>query len=149
MFQRAYCTAESLGIAAKTHDLMFDAVWKTGELGIMNPTTHQLRSPMPTIEDVARFYAKHTGVKAADFVAAANGFDADRRIREANQFIKDFQVDSTPTIVVASKYRTDARSAGGYDELVALVNWLVAKESPAVKAAPAPAKAPAAAAAKK
>jgi len=144
-FQRAFCTAESLGIAAKAHDAMFEAVWKTGELAIMNPTTHQLRSPLPTIADIAAFYAKRTGVKAADFVAAANSFDADRRIREANQFIRDFRVDSTPTIIVANKYRTDARSAGGYEELVQLVSWLVAKESPAPKpaaAAPAAKRAP-------
>ena len=31
MFQRAYLAAQSLGIAERTHQAMFDAVWKTGE----------------------------------------------------------------------------------------------------------------------
>src|SRR5215469_10493349 len=30
MFQRAACTAQTLGIFDQTHDAMFDAVWKTG-----------------------------------------------------------------------------------------------------------------------
>jgi hypothetical protein len=33
MFQLAYVTAQTLGIADKAHDAMFDAVWTTGELG--------------------------------------------------------------------------------------------------------------------
>jgi protein dithiol oxidoreductase (disulfide-forming) len=128
MFQRAFCTAESLGIAGKTHDAMFDAVWKSGELATMNVTTHQLLGRMPTIEDASRFYAKQAGVKAADFVAAANSFDVDRRIRASNEFIRDFRIDSTPTIVVNSKYRTTPHQVASYDEFVELVNFLVAKE---------------------
>jgi len=128
MFQRAFCTAESLGIAAKTHDAMFDAVWRSGELATVDTATHRLKSPMPTIEDAAKFYARQAGIKAEDFVTAAKSFDADRRIREANQYIRDFRVDSTPTIIVNNKYRTGTSMAGGYDELIQLVNWLVAKE---------------------
>ena len=128
MFQRAYCTAESLGIAAKTHDAMFEAVWTSGELAIADQRTNRLKDPMPTIEDAARWYAKHAGVKAEDFVAASKSFDTDRKIREAENFIREFRVSQTPTIVVNNKYITNASMAGGYEQLVALVDWLVAKE---------------------
>ena len=128
MFQRAFCTAEALGIAARTHDAMFDAVWKSNELAVMN-SSGQIVSKLPTIEDAARWYAKHAGVKAEDFLAASKSFDVDRRVRQANQYIKDFQVTGTPTIVVNMKYRTTAQLAGGYGQLVDLVDYLVAKES--------------------
>jgi hypothetical protein len=44
--QRATCTAQALGILDKTHDAMFDAVCKTGELAISDPKTHVFRNPL-------------------------------------------------------------------------------------------------------
>jgi thiol:disulfide interchange protein DsbA len=40
-----------------------------------------------------------------------------------------YRVDRTPTIVVNGRYRLYAESAGGEDQLIELVKWLVAKES--------------------
>ena len=39
LFQRAYLTAQSLGIADKAHEAMYDAIWTTGELGVADPVT--------------------------------------------------------------------------------------------------------------
>ncbi len=58
MLQRAYFAAQSIGIAERTHQRMFDAVWKTGELGISGPVTHQLKNPHPTLEDATRCYGR-------------------------------------------------------------------------------------------
>src|SRR5690349_15902606 len=38
-FQRAYLTAKSLGIADKGHDEMFQAIWTTGELAVLEGIT--------------------------------------------------------------------------------------------------------------
>jgi thiol:disulfide interchange protein DsbA len=43
--------------------------------------------------------------------------------------IAAYRVDRTPTIIVNGKYRVYTESAGGADQLVELVKWLVAKES--------------------
>lgn len=128
MFQRAYFTAEALGLVDKTHDAVFDAVWKGGELAIVDPATGRLKDPLPTIETAARFYSQRTGVKVADFIAAANSFSVDMKIKEAEKYIRSYQVLSTPTIIVNRRYRTDVRSAGGYDDLLQLVAWLLAKD---------------------
>jgi len=40
-----------------------------------------------------------------------------------------YKVDRTPTIIVNGKYRLQVESAGGTDQLVELVKFLVAKES--------------------
>jgi thiol:disulfide interchange protein DsbA len=128
MFQRAYCTAEVLGIADRTHDAMFDAVWKTGELALADPSTRRVKNPLPTIEEAARFYNRHSGVKIEDFLAAAKSFSVDVKMKAADEFIRAYGVNSTPTIVVNRRYRLDAQSAGGYDQLIELVTWLVTKD---------------------
>src|SRR5271165_5643692 len=74
MFQLAYCTAQTLGIAEQTHDAMFDAVWGSGELAISDPATGRLKEHMPTIEDAARFYERRAAVPAAKFLSTAKSF---------------------------------------------------------------------------
>ena len=130
VFQRAYLTAKALGIAEKAHDAMFDAVWKTGELAIYD-ASNRIKSPLPTIEDVAKFYAKY-GVKADQFAATANSFTINTRMKQADAFVKAAGVDQTPTIVVNGKYRLTTVSAGGsWDKAEQLVLFLVNKESSA------------------
>jgi protein dithiol oxidoreductase (disulfide-forming) len=51
--------------------------------------------------------------------------------------VKDYRVQGTPTIVVNGKYRLDVQSAGGPDQVLELVKWLVARESAAGAAAAA------------
>ena len=130
MFQLAYCTAQVLGIDQQTHDAMFDAVWKTGELAVFDPRTQRLKLPAPGIEDAARFYARAAGVKPENFVATANSFGVDVKIRQADQFVRAAQVAETPTIIVNGKYRVTIGAAGGDDQLIELVKYLVAQESP-------------------
>jgi protein dithiol oxidoreductase (disulfide-forming) len=129
MFQRAYYTAQLLDIDKRTHDAMFDAVWKTGELAIIDPSSRRIKSPAPTIQDAARFYARVAGVKPETFVATAASFGVDVKIRQADQLIRTELIDQTPTIVVDGKYRVTVGSAGGDDQLIELVKWLVAQQS--------------------
>jgi len=132
MFQRAYFAAKALGIADRTHNKMFDAVWGSGELAIMDPKTNRLKKPLPSIEDASKFYARVGGVKAEDFVAAAKSFSVEANMRRADMLIKDaYKVPSTPTIIVNGRYRLDGQSAGGYQQMIDLTNWLVAKETQA------------------
>jgi protein dithiol oxidoreductase (disulfide-forming) len=129
VFQRAYFAADALGIAAKTHDAMFNAVWTTGELAVSDPTTHRIKSPLPSIEDIARFYSRTAGVPADQFLGMAKSFTIDAKMKQADARIGAMQALSTPTLVVNGKYRLDTNSAGGYDQLVQLVKYLVAQES--------------------
>lgn len=130
VFQRAYYTALALGITDKTHDATFDAVWKDdGPLRISDAKTHRPVKEMPTIEDVAAFYATKTGLKKEDIVGVANSFAVSTRMKRADAMIKATGVDSTPTIIVNGKYRLTAPSAGSLDKLAELVKFLVEKES--------------------
>jgi thiol:disulfide interchange protein DsbA len=129
MFQRAYYAAQILGLDKRTHAAMFDAIWKTGELAVEDPRTQRLKLPAPSIQDAAAFYARATGIKPETFLATANSFGVDTRMRQADQLVRDYRVEGTPTIIVNGRYRLDVQSAGGPEQVIELVKWLVAKES--------------------
>jgi thiol:disulfide interchange protein DsbA len=129
MFQRAYFAAQALGIAERTHQAMFDAVWKTGELGVTTPGSNRLKDPLPSIADAARFYARVAGVNPQQFVAMANSFAIDSKVRAADAQILAMHVDSTPTLIVNGKYRVIRDSVQTNDQVMELVRFLVARES--------------------
>jgi thiol:disulfide interchange protein DsbA len=130
LFQRAYFAAKALGVADKTYDAMFDAVWKTGELASDDLTTGRPKpqSAWPTIDDVAKFYAKY-GIDPKEFVAVANSFSINTQMKRADDMVKAYAVDGTPTIIVNGKYRFTPGDAGGYPQSIELAKWLVSKEA--------------------
>jgi thiol:disulfide interchange protein DsbA len=130
LFQRAYYAAQALGVADKTHDAMFDAAWKTGELATydLQAGKPKPREAWPTLDDVAKFYAKY-GVDPKQFIGVANSFSINTQMKRADDLMKAYGVDSTPTIVVNGKYRLTMASAGGVPQTIELTQWLVAKEA--------------------
>ena len=130
LFQRAYFAAKALGVAEKAHDAMFDAVWKTGELASDDLATGRPKpqSAWPTIDDVAKFYGKY-GVDPKQFVAVANSFSINTQMKRADDMVKAYGVDGTPTIIINGKYRFTPGNAGGYAQSIELTKWLIAKEA--------------------
>jgi protein dithiol oxidoreductase (disulfide-forming) len=141
-FQRAYLTAQSLGVADKAHEAMFDAIWNTGELAVEDPQTQRLKTKLPSMDDIARLYQRVAGVKPADFIAASKSFGVDLKARQADAQIQAMQVPSTPTLVVNGKYRINNDSLKSTDDIIDLVKFLVAKESAPPAATTPPAKKP-------
>jgi thiol:disulfide interchange protein DsbA len=129
MFQLAYVTAQMLGVAQQWHDAMFDAVWKGGDLSITDTATRALKTRMPSLEDAAKFYSQHAGVPVDKFIAASKSFSVDLKVRTDEDLIVGYKIDRTPTIIVNGKYRLHVESAGGTDQLIDLVKYLVAKET--------------------
>ena len=113
-YARAYYTAESLGVVDKTHQELFDAL-------------HRDHLPMRTIDELASFYAQH-GVDKAKFLATSSSFEVESKMSRAKEMVKNYGVEGTPSIVVNGKYRVTGASAGGYPQLIELVDWLVNKE---------------------
>jgi thiol:disulfide interchange protein DsbA len=127
MFQRAFLTAQSLGIAEANHQALFDAIWKTGELAIVDPATGGLVKVMPTLAHVARFYAQHSKVKEADFLKLAQSPQIDAAVQRSDELVKAYRIGGTPSFVINGKYRT-GRGLRSWDELIQMVNYLVALE---------------------
>jgi protein dithiol oxidoreductase (disulfide-forming) len=134
VFQRAYFAAQSLGIAQRTHDAMFDAIWKSDELAVWDQKLNRTRHPQPSLPDIARFYERTAGVSAQQFITTAASFGVETRMHQADQFIAACGVAETPSIVVNGKYRLNPVTAGGDVETIELVKYLVAKEAGESKA---------------
>ena len=129
VFQRAFFAAQALGIETRTHQAMFDAIWETGELQTIDSDTHRLRNPLPTIEDVAKCYARLTGIKADVFLATARSPAVDAKMQAADAQITAMRVPATPGIVVNGKYRINMDSLQNQLDLFNLVSYLVEKET--------------------
>jgi thiol:disulfide interchange protein DsbA len=127
VFQRGYLTAQALGIADANHEAMFKAIWETGELPLINPTTQQLVNTLPTVADLARFYAKRSKVTEAQFIKLAQSPQIDAAVKNSDDLVKRWQIGGTPGFVVNGKYRT-GRGLKSYDDLIKVVNYLVALE---------------------
>lgn len=130
VYQRAFYTAQVLGLVDKTQDAVFDATWKTGELATYNLKGNGLKpkEAWPTIDDFATFYAKY-GADPKEFVGIANSFAVNTQMKRADDLVKAYGVEGTPSMVVNGKYRFDPTSAGGYAQAIELTQWLVAKEA--------------------
>lgn len=133
MLQRAFVTAQALGIAGKAHQGIYDAVWKSGELAVVNPRTRQIRSPHATILDAARVYARLTGVNVDEFMKTSSSFAVNAKVEAANRQILAMKIPGTPCFVVGGKYRVEMRSLRSIDELVELIRFLVEKEGAALR----------------
>lgn len=130
LFQRSFITAQSLGVAEKSHSAMFLAVWgDNGPLAVVDTQTQRLKARQPTIEDVGRFYARRGGVTEAQFVQAAKSFFVETRMKQWDALVKAYQVSGTPTLIVAGKYRLDLAMVGSVQETIDLVRFLVQKET--------------------
>lgn len=129
LYQRAFYTAQAFGVAKKAHDAMFDAIWKSGDIGTYKLSTGRPKpkDEWPDISDIAKFYAKY-GVDPKQFVATAKSFAINTKMKRADQLIKNWQVNSTPTIVIDGKYRYTANTAGGYEQMLEMTQWLVQKQ---------------------
>ncbi len=128
MFQRAYYTAVELGIAEATHDAVFQAVWETGEIPLMDATTGRVRRPLPTLADAAKFYARAAAVKEADFLRVAASPAVETRIQRAEELVRLWRIPGTPAVVVNGRYLVDSSKLAGWDEYNALVAYLVGLE---------------------
>jgi protein dithiol oxidoreductase (disulfide-forming) len=142
MFQQAYITAKSLGIAESTHALMFLAIWKTGEIPLADLATGRIKKPLPTIVDAARFYSRHTAVKEPQFLEAAKSFGVAMQIKRADELVKIWKIPSTPSLVVNGRYLVNMQEAGSWDNVTEVVLFLVSQERTRLKM-PTPAAKPA------
>ena len=134
-YAKAYYTAEAMGLVEKTHDAMFRAIHidKTlkGERG------------MDTPQDIAAFYAAY-GADAGQFVSSMQSFAVASKVNRGKQYILDAfangDTPSTPTFIVAGKYRVKGKSV---EDMFRIINQLVVAERAKLSAAAPAADAPA------
>lgn len=127
MFQRLFYTAQALDLMPKMHDSVFKAVWESRELAVLDSTDRVLKNPQPSIEDAADFFERKAKVKKQTFLDTARSFAVEMKMRRADTLMKAYQVRGTPAIIVNGRYRINEWTSG--EDLIALVNWLIAKDA--------------------
>lgn len=111
---RAFYVAEALGVSDKVHRALFEAI-------------HVERKPTNTLEAVRALFATAAGVKPADFDQASSSFMVDSRVRRADTLIRAYGVTSVPSLIVDGRYITGAGMAGGNENTLKVVDFLVEK----------------------
>jgi thiol:disulfide interchange protein DsbA len=102
-------------------------VWKTGEVSFRGPDGAP-RKPLPTIQDAARFYAKTAKVKESDFLKAASSPAVNAQIARAEQLIKVWRVDGTPSFVVNGRYLINNKVVSSWNDIQYIINFLIGEE---------------------
>lgn len=111
---RAFYTAEALDVVAELHSPIFREI-------------HNNQNFLDSQEALAGFFGQH-GVEADAFNAAYESFAVNTKLNRADELSRRYRIASVPTVVINGKYTTDAGMAGGYDELIDLIDDLVATE---------------------
>lgn len=74
-------------------------------------------------------FVEKNGVDKNKFLEEYNSFFVDGMVRKAKKAQKNYQIEGVPSIIVNGKYLTGGSMAGSYDNLVKIINHLIAKES--------------------
>ncbi len=111
---RAYYAGQALDVDEGVHAAFFREI-------------HINRNGLDSQPALAEFFASH-GVDADDFNAAFESFAVNTRMNRADELARRYRISSVPTVVVNGKYTTDAGMAGSYEELMELIDELVAME---------------------
>lgn len=115
---RAYYAAQAMGVLDKIHEPLFEAI-------------HKDKRQLFSDAALAAFFAEQ-GIDETEYLNTTRSFGVAKEARRALSLGQKWKVHGVPAIVVNGKYLTNVESAGGTPaKLFALVDYLVAKESPA------------------
>ena len=115
---QAYFAAEVLGVLDKVHEPLFVA--------LNTPPKKRLNNE----DELAAFFAQH-GVPEDDFHKAFNSFGVVHGlVPQADARARNTKIEGTPELLVNGKYRVSAALAGGQNEMLDVVDYLIEIERP-------------------
>lgn len=120
-YARAFYIAQSLNVLDKGHHELFQAIHGNGE--DVQP------QDLSTKEAMRTFFHKELGVQPDVFDAHYDTFDLRWKMKQGDMLMQAYGIQKIPAFVVAGKYYTDVQLAGGLEQLVNVVNFLVNKET--------------------
>ena len=126
LLARAYYTMELLDVEDQVHMALFERI-------------HKDRKQLRTVDDVRALFVAQ-GVKGEDFDKTFQSFAVVTKTNRARQARAMYGLTGVPVIVVNGKYLVTAEMAGGNEQMLEVVDFLVEREragSAAPAAAPA------------
>ncbi len=112
---QVYYTAEALGKLDVLHTPVFNAI---------NLQGNRLQNE----RQIGSLFAEH-GVTVEDFEKAFNSFSVRTKVNQAEKRMQDYQIRSTPNMIVNGKYLvTTGQNVRTQEEMLEVVEFLVEKE---------------------
>lgn len=117
-YAQAFYAAQSMGLVDRTHEAMFKAIHEQ----------HRMPIGGATPKEVAAFYANY-GVDPVKFAATMTSKPIQAKLVTARDFLMRSEVDGTPSVVVAGKYRVTGKSS---QDVLRITDALVSRERAAL-----------------
>ncbi|MEM0955595.1 MAG: thiol:disulfide interchange protein DsbA/DsbL [Pseudomonadota bacterium] len=111
---RAFYAAQALGVLDAVHGAIFAAI-------------HVDRQRLSSDSQIKKVFVDN-GVSPADFDKAFTSFGVGSQVQQAESRARSARVAGTPGLMVAGKYRINARDAGGHANMLKIAEYLVEKE---------------------
>ncbi len=105
-----FYAAEQLGVTDKIFDAMFNGI-------------HAEKRRLHNRKEISKF-AGELGIDSREFLGAMKSFAVETRMRQAMQRAIGSGINGVPSIVIAGKYRTGNRLAGGHEGIINVINEL-------------------------
>ena len=112
---RTYYALTNMGAIEDLHEKIFAAI-------------HNDKKKLDKKATLTDFVVKN-GVDRKKFEEEYNSFSVDTMVRKAKKKQTAYKIQGVPSIVVNGKYLSSASMSGSYDNLVKILDYLVAKES--------------------
>ncbi|MBL4819806.1 MAG: thiol:disulfide interchange protein DsbA/DsbL [Gammaproteobacteria bacterium] len=114
-----YYTAESLDVVDVIHEPAFNAI---------NVEGNRLQNE----RQIRALFEEH-GVSEEDFTAAFNSFSVRTKVNQGNRRMQDYQIRSTPNMIVNGKYIiTTGEAVPTQQDMLNVVDFLIEKERQAM-----------------
>ena len=111
---RGFYASQAMGVLDQTHGGMFKALAEQQKLG------------RGRLDDIAGLYAD-LGVDADALKATATSFAVNTQISRSQRTLARWGIESTPTLVVAGKYRA-VTNERGHEGMLQTARWLAQRE---------------------
>ena len=112
---RTYYALSNMGVIEDLHEKIFTAI-------------HKDKKKLDKKATLTDFVVKN-GVDREKFEEEYNSFSVDTMVRKARKKQAAYMIQGVPSIVVNGKYLSSGSMSGSYDNLVKILDFLVAKES--------------------
>lgn len=116
---RTYYALKSMGLVETVHGKIFDAI-------------HKNKKRLNTLDAMTAFVEKN-GVDRKKFLEEYNSFGVDGLVRKAKKKQSEYKIQGVPGVVVNGDYLVSGSMAGSYDNMVKIIDYLIALESKAKK----------------
>lgn len=112
---QVYYTAEALGVLDTTHEPTFNAINLEG-------------NSLQNEKQIGALFAKY-GVDEDQFKAAFNSFSVRTKVNQGQKKMQDYQIRSTPNMIVNGKYLiVTGEAVPSQEEMLNVVDFLISKE---------------------